>query len=121
LTCCSNAASSSPASCLWTGGNPGQGCTATYKTVNSWPGGFQSEVTVTNSGSSAISGWKVSWTEPSGSAITQMWNAVNTGTSGAVTATNASYNGALGGGASTTFGFTGNGSAPSPTLSCTAS
>jgi hypothetical protein len=50
-----------------------------------------------------------------------MWNAVNSGTSGAVTATNASYNGALGGGASTTFGFTGNGSAPSPTLTCTAS
>jgi acetylxylan esterase len=104
-----------------TGGTTGQGCTATYRTVNAWQGGFQSEVTVTNSGSSAISGWKVSWTEPSGSAITQMWNAVSSGTSGAVTATNASYNGSLGSGAGTTFGFTGNGTAPNPTLTCTAS
>jgi poly(hydroxyalkanoate) depolymerase family esterase len=102
-----------------TGGNTGHGCTATYKTVNSWQGGFQSEITVTNSGNSATSGWQVSWTEPSGSAITQMWNAVNSGTSGAVTATNTSYNGNLGAGASTTFGFTGSGSAPNPTLSCT--
>ena len=48
--------------------------------------------------------------------------AVGSGTSGSVSASNASYNGSLGGGASTTFGFTGNGTAPSnPTLNCTAS
>ncbi|WP_322974860.1 cellulose binding domain-containing protein [Actinacidiphila epipremni] len=74
-----------------------------------------------NTGSSSISGWKVSWTQPSGSTITQMWNATQ-GSSGALTtATNASYNGALGGGASTTFGYTANGTAGNPALSCTSS
>jgi hypothetical protein len=50
-----------------------------------------------------------------------MWNATQ-GSSGALTtATNASYNGALGGGASTTFGYTANGTAGNPALSCTSS
>jgi hypothetical protein len=76
---------------------------------------------VKNTGTAGISGWKTSFTLPSGSSITQVWNGTNTGTSGAVTVTNVSYNGALGAGASTTYGFTGNGSAPNPTVSCTTS
>ena len=56
-----------------------------------------------------------------GQTIANVWNGINTGTSGAVSVRNAAYNGALGANASTTFGFLVNGSsntAPS-NLSCT--
>jgi alpha-galactosidase len=85
----------------------GRACAATYRSVNSWPGGFQVEVTVANSGTVPITGWRVTWTFPSGQTITQFWNATVTASGAAVTATNLTYNGSLGAGASTAFGFTG--------------
>ncbi|GAA2700342.1 cellulose binding domain-containing protein [Actinoplanes palleronii] len=83
------------------------GCTAAYKVTGSWSGGFQGEVTVTNTGTTATTGWTVKWAWTGGQTVTQSWGgtAVQSGT--AVTVTNASYNGALASGASTTFGFLG--------------
>ncbi|ETK36905.1 cellulose binding domain-containing protein [Microbispora sp. ATCC PTA-5024] len=99
------------------------GCTATYHLVNDWGTGFQAEVTVGNTGSSALNGWTVSMTLNGGQTITSLWNGVNTGTTGAVTVRNASYNGAVAGGGSTTFGFTanGSGSAAPGGITCTSS
>ena len=94
-------------------------CAATWHVDNSWTGGFQATVTVT-AGSSAITGWTVNWTWPSGQSITNFWNATITSSGSAVTTKNASYNGALGAGGSTTFGMQLNGSAVTPALSCTA-
>jgi endo-1,4-beta-xylanase len=99
-----------------------RGCTASYSIVNSWQGGFQAEVRVT-AGSAAITAWTVTWTFANGQTITQIWSASASG-SPAVTARNASYNGSVGAGANTTFGFIGswNGTnaVPSP-VNCTAS
>jgi glucuronoarabinoxylan endo-1,4-beta-xylanase len=92
-------------------------CSATYRTTNSWPGGFQAEVTVT-AGNAAINGWTVRWTLSSGQAITQLWNG-NLATSGsAVSVGNLSYNGSLAASASTTFGFTANGTVSTPAPTC---
>ncbi|MEY9213222.1 cellulase family glycosylhydrolase [Thermobifida halotolerans] len=98
---------------------PAEGdCSADYTTVGSWGGGFQGEVTVT-AGDSAISNWTVSWTFPGGQSVSHGWNA-SFGGGSPVTASNAPYNGQLGAGQSTTFGFIGSGSAPgSLTLTCT--
>nr|WP_313900972.1 endo-1,4-beta-xylanase [Dactylosporangium aurantiacum] len=101
----------------------GTGCTATYSTVNSWGGGYQGEVTVTNNGSSALGGWTVSLTLAGGQTLANIWNGINTGTSGRINVRNATYNGTVGANASTSFGFLVNGStntAPG-TLSCTGS
>ncbi|WP_406070835.1 endo-1,4-beta-xylanase [Micromonospora sp. NBC_01638] len=101
-------------------GQPGA-CTATYRMVNSWNGGFQGEVSVANNGSATLSGWTVRLTLAGGQTIANIWSGINTGTSGAVSVRNAEYNGSLGANASTTFGFLVNGSsdaAPSG-LSCT--
>jgi alpha-L-fucosidase len=98
--------STPPSSTPPTSTPPAGRATATYKSVGSWPGGFQAEVTVT-AGSAAISGWTVTWTFPSGQTITQLWNGSVTQSGANVTVTNAAYNGALGAGASTTFGFIG--------------
>ncbi|WP_348775284.1 cellulose binding domain-containing protein [Solwaraspora sp. WMMD937] len=97
------------------------GCTATYSVVGQWQGGFQGDVRVT-AGSSAIRGWRVSWSFANGQTISQSWNATINASGSAVTAANVSFNGLLGAGASTTFGFIGtwNGSNATPSLTCTA-
>jgi cellulase/cellobiase CelA1 len=78
--------------------------------VNQWAGGFQGEVTVT-AGAARVNGWTVRWTFPGGQAVTQLWNGTYTASGASVTVRNLSYNGTLGAGTSTTFGFLGTGSA----------
>ena len=77
-------------------------------------------MTVANDTSTALNGWTVRWTLPSGQTITQLWNGTLSVSGSGVTVTNASYNGSVPAHASTTFGLTGTGSAdPAPTLTCT--
>ncbi|MEU4474991.1 cellulose binding domain-containing protein [Micromonospora sp. NPDC023888] len=101
-------------------GGPGT-CAATYRLVNSWPGGFQGEVTVANNTAATVNGWTVGLTLANGQAISSLWSGTNTGTTGAVTVRNAAYNGTLAPNASTTFGFTatGNGATPPGNITCT--
>ena len=70
----------------------------------------------------ATAGWNVTYSWPGSQAISQIWSATETQTGAAVTVTNASYNGALPPGGSTTFGFLGTGSVPTSltNLRCTA-
>ncbi|MFK4099759.1 cellulase family glycosylhydrolase [Streptomyces sp. NPDC019531] len=105
-------------------GDPGGGtaaCTAAYTVSSDWGSGFNAEVKVTNSGSAALSSWKVTWTWPGAQQVTSMWNASYTQSGSTVTATNASHNGAVPVGGSASFGF---GGAPGgggvPSVSCTA-
>lgn len=99
----------------------GAGCTATYRLVQSWQGGFQGEVSV-RAGSAAIRGWTVRWTLASGQTITQVWQGTLSTNGSAVAVVNASYNGTLAAGASTTFGFNAGGTASTaPSTTCTAS
>ncbi|MGW5352021.1 glycoside hydrolase family 3 N-terminal domain-containing protein [Streptomyces sp. NPDC004031] len=100
----------------------GSGCTATFTLTNSWSGGFQADVSVTNKGASALGGWSVKWTQ-SGATISSLWNGTLSQSGSAVTVTNAPYNGAVAPGASVSFGFTANGTAPAPlpVPTCTAS
>ena len=95
-------------------------CTAAYALSNSWPGGFVSNVTVA-AGGTPITGWTVTLTLPSGASVTNSWNGQFSAASGTVLVTNLSYNGALGAGQSTSFGFQGTGSGSGVTVSCAAS
>src|SRR5439155_17366433 len=79
----SRSTSPSPSTSPSTSPAAGKACTATYRTVSSWNGGFQGEVTVTNSGSSATAGWSVAMTNPSGQTVSQVWNGTAS-TSGSV-------------------------------------
>ncbi|MFG3691144.1 cellulose binding domain-containing protein [Micromonospora sp. NPDC047740] len=96
--------------------------TAGYTIVNSWQGGFQGEVKVT-AGPSAITGWTVRWTFANGQTVSQTWNATISNSGAEYTARNVDYNGRLGAGASTSFGFLGswNSTNTAPTLTCTPS
>lgn len=100
------------------GGGGTGGCTATYRLVNSWSGGFQGEVTVRNTGTTTISGWTTTWSA-SDVVLTAVWNGRQISTS-PIIVVNESYNGSLGANASTTYGFTARGSG-TPTMSCTTS
>ncbi|MET8255517.1 glycoside hydrolase family 6 protein [Micromonospora sp. NPDC005197] len=96
----------------------GNRCSASVA-VNQWSGGFTASVTVT-AGSADINGWTATITLPSGAAITGTWNAQASGTSGTVRFTNVGYNGHVGAGQSTNFGFQGTGTGPA-TVICAAS
>jgi cellulose 1,4-beta-cellobiosidase len=101
---------------------PGGACSGSYSVVSSWPGGFQGQVVVTNTGSVTLNSWQLGWTFPGGQAVTNLWNGSYTQSGGTVTVTNQSYNGTLAPGASTTIGFTGtySGSNAAPSsVSCT--
>ncbi|HEU5429742.1 MAG TPA: endo-1,4-beta-xylanase [Actinocrinis sp.] len=94
---------------------PAGGCHVT-DAVSAWNTGLTANITVTNNGTSAINGWHLTFTLPSGQTVTNAWNATVSPSSGAVTASNVSYNAAIPAGGSTSFGFqanhTGNAAAP---------
>jgi Protein kinase domain/Cellulose binding domain len=89
-------------------------CTAAYAVTNSWPGGYQAQVTVTNAGGVALSGWTVSWQLPDGQTITSLWNGALSQEGPAVTVGNTSYNATMAANASTSFGFLGGGTGGTP-------
>lgn len=97
---------------------PSGGCGAAYRTVNSWSGGYQGEVTVT-AGGSAINGWTVGWTVSSGQTITQVWNGTLNASGSTVSVSNAPYNATLPPSGSTTFGFIATGTPPATAFTCT--
>ncbi|SDL69566.1 endo-1,4-beta-xylanase [Nonomuraea jiangxiensis] len=90
-----------------TGGGPGPGgCTATGTVQTQWSNGYVVQpVTVTNTGTSAKSGWTVTVTLPAGHTVTGSWNAALSVSGQTVTARNMGYNGNLAPNAGTTFGF----------------
>jgi hypothetical protein len=89
-----------------TGGTGGSPCTVTY-TPNVWPGGFTASVTVANTGSTAVNGWKLGFTLPSDQTVTSAWSATVSPSSGSVIATNVDYDAQIPAGGSQSFGFQG--------------
>jgi cellulase/cellobiase CelA1 len=90
--------------------------------VNSWPGGFQAQVTLTNTGSAALSSWALSWTFAGDQQISTLWNGTYTQSGEHVAAANESYNGSVAPGATVTVGFTGtftSSDAPPTAVACT--
>ncbi|MFF5725124.1 cellulose binding domain-containing protein [[Kitasatospora] papulosa] len=87
-------------------GDPVTACKVTYAT-NVWTGGFTADVTVTNTGSTPVDSWKLSFALPSGQRVTNAWNATVSGPLGAVTATGLAHSTRIAAGASQTFGFQG--------------
>jgi len=87
--------------------NPGtKTCSAVFTVTNAWNSGFIGSVRV-SAGSAAISRWTVGLTLPSGTTITNLWNASLSGSS----VTSASWNGSVPAGGSADFGFQGSGPA----------
>lgn len=82
-----------------------EGCRVDY-TANQWTGGFTANVRV-SPGSTAVSGWTVTWTYPGDSTITSAWNAQVSQSGHTVTATNVGWNGSIPASGSAEFGVQG--------------
>jgi endo-1,4-beta-xylanase len=91
-------------------------CAVTYRVTGSWPGGFQGDVKVANTGSAALTSWKLTWSFTGGQQISQLWGGTPTQSGAAVTVGNAAWNGNIAAGGSTSLGFLSSwtGSNPAP-------
>ncbi len=83
------------------------GCSAVATVQTQWNNGYVIQpLTITNTGTSTITGWTVTFTLPAGHTLTGSWNGTVTVSGQTVTVRNVSHNGTLAPGASTTsFGF----------------
>lgn len=99
---------------------PPGACTATRRTTGNWNGGYQSEVTVTNSGTVPMLGWMVDWALPAGQKVDSVWDGNATYNGQAVMVHNANWNGSLDPGRTAKFGYVvqGSGGHTATTLPC---
>jgi endoglucanase len=108
-----NTSSASPAVTVTTtttttppGGGTGAACTAVYKVTNSWSGGFQADVLVTNTGSAALNGWTLTFTFGGDQQVGSGWSGTFTQSGKKVTVTNPSWAPTLAAGGTVDPGFT---------------
>jgi len=90
-----------------TSGTGGGGCMVQYAITNQWSGGFGANVTITNTGTTSMNGWTLTWSFANGQTISQLWNGSYTQSGSTVSVTNLSYNGTIAPGSNTSFGFNG--------------
>ncbi|MFF4259098.1 cellulose binding domain-containing protein [Streptomyces sp. NPDC001663] len=83
--------------------------TAAFSKTLMWEGGYQGAYTITNAGSTALSGWSVEFDLPSGTTDGSYWDALLTQSGNHCTFKNREYNGTLAPGASASFGWVSNG------------
>jgi len=98
-------------------------CTLTASIVNSWPGGYQVQFTVANNGTAPGTGWTAGFSfGDSAETIASSWSAIVSQSGQKVSASNASYDGAIPAGGSASWGMVVNGgNQVLPGLSCTVS
>ena len=89
------------------GGGGGSSCQVTYTKASEWGGGFVANLTITNTGTSAVNGWTLKFTFPGDQHITTAWNGNASQSGQNATITNASYNATIPASASTSLGFQG--------------
>ncbi|KQX64066.1 MULTISPECIES: cellulase family glycosylhydrolase [unclassified Streptomyces] len=90
-----------------TGSAPAVACSVGYRVVGEWPGGFQGDITLRNTGTTAISGWKLAFAFADGQTVTNMWGGTATQSAGSVSVTPAAYTSTVPAGGSVTVGFIG--------------
>jgi rhamnogalacturonan endolyase len=80
-------------------------CVINYTVSSQWNGGFVAGLTITNTGSTTISGWTVTFVFADGQRISGGWNGKFTQSGAQVSISDVGYNAQLAPGASTTPGF----------------
>ncbi|AKZ60014.1 putative secreted beta-mannosidase [Streptomyces ambofaciens ATCC 23877] len=88
------------------GGTPGAACSVGYRVVGEWPGGFQGEIAVRNTGTAPIGPWTLTFAFADGQRITNMWGGTPAQNGGTVRVTPASYTATVPAGGTVTLGFT---------------
>jgi len=96
------------------GGTGPGACGVTYQVTGSWSGGFQGQIDIHNTGTTALNGWTLTFTFTAGQIITQMWGGTPAQSGGKVTVTPADYTSSIPAGGSVTLGFLGNQGSTNP-------
>ena len=88
--------------------------------MNSWPGGYQAQFTVTNNGAGASTSWTAGFSfADSAESVATAWNATVSQSGTRVSAASVSYNGAIPPGGTATWGMVVNGGSQALTgLAC---
>jgi acetylxylan esterase len=86
---------------------PPGACHVTYTKSSEWAGGFVANVTIDNTGSTAVNGWQLAFTFPGDQKITNAWNAAVSQSGSGVTAANLSYDATISPGGNVSFGLQG--------------
>lgn len=81
-------------------------CAIGYRVTGAWSGGFQGEVVIRNTGTSAVDGWTLRWTFPDSQRVSSLWGGTVAQSGAAVTVTAASYTANIPAAGSVTLGFT---------------
>jgi cellulase/cellobiase CelA1 len=84
---------------------PAAGACRVTDTVSAWNTGLTANLTITNTGATAVNGWSLVFDLTSGQTITSGWNATYSPAAGQVTARNAGHNAAIPPGGSVSVGF----------------
>ena len=92
------------------------GCAVDYRVHGSWRGSYLVEVRIKNTSSTAIDGWSLSWTLPSGQSLRNIWGADETIEGSIVTAENLRWNKVIKPSKQAIFGFIGKGDGTEPLL-----
>ena len=90
-----------------TGKAPVLNCSVGYRIVGEWPGGFQGEITIRNTGTTAINGWTLGFSFANGQTISNMWGGTPTQSGADVSVAPASYTSSIAAAGSVTVGFIG--------------
>ena len=91
-------------------------CTAIATITNTWQGGYQATVSVTNTSPLAVIPWVVSWTVPTGVTLVSGWNATVIQDSTSIIATAPGWQHSLPAGSTASIGYVATGpSVPGPT------
>ncbi|GAA3454603.1 cellulose binding domain-containing protein [Dactylosporangium matsuzakiense] len=94
---------------------PALSCRGTFTNTSVWSSGFVADVTITNTGTTPITDWVITFSFGGDQHITQSWNGTWSQTGSAVTLTHASWNRTIPPGGSATVGLYGTRSAtPAP-------
>ena len=80
----------------------GGACHVTYLDQNDWGAGFTGNLSITNTGSTAINSWVVTWSYAGNQQIYQSWNGQYTQSGHNVQIVNASWNGTINAGSTLT-------------------
>ncbi|HEY7414813.1 MAG TPA: cellulose binding domain-containing protein [Ktedonobacteraceae bacterium] len=86
-------------------GTTGGSCKVSYVVSSQWSTGFVTSITITNTGTAAMTSWTLTFSYTGNQQITSVWNGVLTQTGENISIANMSYNGNIASGASTNFGF----------------
>lgn len=81
-------------------------CQARYTVHGQWSSGFTGQVWLTNTGTTPLNGWSMTWSFATGQRVTHMWNAEARQTGATLHASNLPWNRRIEPGGTKSFGFT---------------